>query len=114
MIFYRVRGTLGSTIVLNCNFGILLAFVLGDYCDFYTTPKFVIVLTCVFTILFYFFPESPSFLMKQCRDAVNVHIIFIVHIFSVYLFSIIEFYSISGSRKINKILSKYERSGKRL
>ncbi|XP_055298714.1 facilitated trehalose transporter Tret1-like [Sitodiplosis mosellana] len=63
----RVRGFLGSTLVLTCNFGILLAFVFGNYFDFYMTPKFVIMLTIVCGILLYFFPETPSFLIKQNR-----------------------------------------------
>lgn len=54
--FTRVRGTLGSMIVLNCNFGILLAFLFGHYCDYFFVPKFVILLTTVFTVIFLFFP----------------------------------------------------------
>ncbi|XP_055302942.1 facilitated trehalose transporter Tret1-like [Sitodiplosis mosellana] len=63
----RVRGTLGSTLVLIANMGILLAFVLGNFCNFYTTPKVIIALTIVFEISFCFFPESPKFLLKQNR-----------------------------------------------
>lgn len=44
----RVRGTLGSTVVLTVNIGILLAFVLGNFCDFFTTPLVVIGLTTVY------------------------------------------------------------------
>ncbi|XP_031633567.1 facilitated trehalose transporter Tret1-like [Contarinia nasturtii] len=61
----RVRGFLGSTFILSANFGILLAFVIGNYCDFYTSPKVAIVLMIVYIVLFYFFPESPTFLAKQ-------------------------------------------------
>ncbi|XP_031622894.1 facilitated trehalose transporter Tret1-like isoform X2 [Contarinia nasturtii] len=63
----RVRGLLGSTLVLSCNIGILLAFVFGNYFDFYMTPKFVIASTILCAVLLCFFPESPSFLMKQNR-----------------------------------------------
>lgn len=67
----RVRGVLGSTLVLTANMGILLAFVLGNYCDYTMTPKVVIALTVLFVILFSFFPESPSFLMKQNQISVS-------------------------------------------
>lgn len=63
--FNRVRGFLGSTFILSANFGILLAFVIGNYCDFYMSPKVAIVLMIVYIVLFYFFPESPTYLVKQ-------------------------------------------------
>lgn len=68
----RVRGTLGSTLALNVHSGTLLAFVVGNYCDYYTTPMLSIALITVFAILFYFFPESPTFLVKQNRISVSL------------------------------------------
>ncbi|XP_055302945.1 facilitated trehalose transporter Tret1-like [Sitodiplosis mosellana] len=62
-----IRGTLGSTMMLSGNTGTLLAFVLGNFCDFYTTPIVIIILTIIFAISFFFFPESPIFLFKQNR-----------------------------------------------
>ncbi|XP_031619027.1 facilitated trehalose transporter Tret1-like [Contarinia nasturtii] len=61
----RVRGVLGSTLILAENIGILLAFILGHFCDYYTTPKVVIALMIICSVLLFFFPESPPFLMKQ-------------------------------------------------
>ncbi|XP_055302948.1 facilitated trehalose transporter Tret1-like [Sitodiplosis mosellana] len=61
----RVRGVLGSTLVLFCNLGILLAFTFGTYFDFYMTPKFVIVMTILCAILLFLFPESSTVLLKR-------------------------------------------------
>lgn len=63
----RVRGTLCSSLVLTENIGILMAFILGNYCDFYMIPKFIIALTILFGVLLLFFAESPIFLVKQNR-----------------------------------------------
>lgn len=69
--FCRVRGFLGSTVVLSANLGILIALILGNYCDFFVPPKVVITLCLLFVILFSFFPESPLFLLKQNRISVS-------------------------------------------
>lgn len=67
----HVRGVIGSTVVLSANMGFLLAFTLGTFCDFYTTPLFVIGLTMVYAVCFVFFPETPVFLMKQGKISVR-------------------------------------------
>lgn len=61
----RVRGVLGSTKILTFNFGVLLALVLGWVSHYNTIPIFLIVSVTLFTILFAFFPESPTILVKQ-------------------------------------------------
>lgn len=60
-----IRGILGSTVILTAHFGVALAFVFGNYCSYKTPPIFMIVLTFLFVVLFFFFPESPTFLLKQ-------------------------------------------------
>lgn len=60
-----VRGTLVSTLILMETAGILLAYIIGNYCDFYTIPMFAIALTTVFATTLYFLPESSLFLLKQ-------------------------------------------------
>lgn len=50
--------------------GIVIAFTLGNFCDFYAIPKFVIALNILFVILIYFFPETPIFLIKQNKISV--------------------------------------------
>lgn len=67
-----MRGVLGSTVVLSCNIGMLIAFTLGNFCNFYTTPIFVIGLTIVYALCIAFLPETPSFLMKQNKIEVNL------------------------------------------
>lgn len=46
-------------------------FIMGTFCDYFTTPKFVIALTVVFVALFIRFPESPLFLVKQNKMEVK-------------------------------------------
>lgn len=60
-----IRGILGSTVILTAHFGVALAFVFGNYCSYSTPPIFMIILTLIFVVLFFFFPESPTFLLKQ-------------------------------------------------
>lgn len=61
----RVRGTIGSMVVLICNLGILLVYIFGAYCSYKTSPIFVIASTATFVVAFSFFPETPMFLIKQ-------------------------------------------------
>lgn len=67
----RVRGTLGSSLVLTANFGGLLGFIFGDYCNYDTTPLIVIAMTLVFLGGFFFFPETPTVLIKMNRMKVS-------------------------------------------
>lgn len=68
----EIRGILGSTLILSLNMGILLGFTFGKYFNsFCMTPWFVIVSTILFGCAFYFFPETPAFLMKQNRMDVS-------------------------------------------
>lgn len=56
--------------VMATNAGIVAAFMIGTFFDFYAMPKFVIALTIVFVILCSFFPESPIFLIKRNKLSV--------------------------------------------
>lgn len=67
----RVRGALISTLVLFETIGMLLAFTIGHFCDFYAIPLFSIVLLAVFGVSLCFLPESPLFLMKINKTAVS-------------------------------------------
>lgn len=60
----RFRGFLGSFLVLFCNIGILLAYVLGNYVSYTTFPIVFLVLPIVFFIGFIFLPETPQYLFK--------------------------------------------------
>lgn len=61
----NIRGILGSTVILTAHFGVALAFVFGNYCSYSTPPIFMIILSLIFVVSFYFFPETPTFLFKQ-------------------------------------------------
>lgn len=43
----------------------VIAYVLGAYCDYYTSPIFAGALAAVYGVLFFFFPETPLYLLKQ-------------------------------------------------
>lgn len=58
------RGALLSVSAFSAQIGILVAFVLGTFCHFYTTPKLSIGLTIVFAVLITFIPESPYYLIQ--------------------------------------------------
>lgn len=68
---HRIRGQLGAFLVLTCNLGLVLGFILGAYCDFGMTPRIIISAVTIFFVLFCIFPESPSFLLKQDRYSVR-------------------------------------------
>lgn len=58
--------------MLSENIGILMAFTVGTYFDFYATPKVAIVLAGLSGALLIFFHETPSFLIKQNRILVSI------------------------------------------
>lgn len=66
-----MRGVLGSTICLSNNVGMLLGFTIGSYCDYDMTPKLVVGLTILCAASLFFFPESPTFLLKQGNVSVS-------------------------------------------
>ncbi|XP_055918187.1 facilitated trehalose transporter Tret1 [Eupeodes corollae] len=61
----RVRGTIGSFLVLSCNFGILIAFVLGNFLSYKAVPLILASLSVMFLISVIFLPETPQHLMKS-------------------------------------------------
>lgn len=67
---------LGSTMVFTGNIGILIVFFFGNYSDFFMAPKFVIIVAILFVISFSYFPETPSFLIKQNKIAVSNNTIY--------------------------------------
>lgn len=57
--------------MLSANVGILISFLMGNYCEYGTTPKVVIGVTVLCLVSLYFFPETPTFLMKQSKISVR-------------------------------------------
>lgn len=58
-------NTKGSTMVFSCNFGIFLAYVLGEYVDYLTFPLVLMPIIVLFVLLFIRIPDSPSSLAKR-------------------------------------------------
>lgn len=77
---------------LTCNVGVLLAFLFGNYLEFFATPKIVIALTAVCAFLLFSLPESPSVLIKQKKTSVsnNTSIVLRVKISKIYNFMFIQ------------------------
>lgn len=65
-----VRGSLGSLMMLNCNVGILFAFIVGNYLSYDTQHIILASVPIIFFITFSFFPESPQYLMKSGNEEV--------------------------------------------
>ncbi|XP_013188435.1 facilitated trehalose transporter Tret1-2 homolog isoform X1 [Amyelois transitella] len=64
-----IRGTLGSYFQLMITIGILFAYAVGSYTSVFV---FNILCTCIpiiFGIVFFFMPESPTFLVKKDRNS---------------------------------------------
>ncbi|EDW03495.1 GH11266 [Drosophila grimshawi] len=60
-----VRGILGTLLVLSCNLGVILAFVLGFYFNYATVAWIVSALSVVFVVCFWFMPETPQYLAQH-------------------------------------------------
>lgn len=63
-IFHRVRGTLGSLLVLSCNAGILFAFMIAEFVGYFAQLRIHMTVAIVYLVVFNFFPESPEYFMK--------------------------------------------------
>lgn len=68
----RIRGFLGSLLVLSVNFGILLVFIAGGYLRYEIVPWVFLPLPFIFLALVSFFPETPVYLAKRKMEKVNV------------------------------------------
>lgn len=51
--------------------GVVIAFILGTYSEYISYPIFAIASTILFDVIFFFFPETPIFLLKQNKIAVS-------------------------------------------
>lgn len=67
----KVRGTLGSTMVLSANFGMLVAFVLGNFFSFVMVPALLMLFPIIFFIGFCFLPETPQYLILKNKTEVS-------------------------------------------
>lgn len=67
VLYFSVRGVLGTFLVLTCNVGVLLAFVLGYFFDYVTVAWLIASLSILFIICFWFMPETPQHLVLRQR-----------------------------------------------
>ncbi|KAL5275947.1 hypothetical protein ACFFRR_001648 [Megaselia abdita] len=64
-----VRGSLGSTIMIFCNFGILTSFVFGNFFSYILIPYLLAIFPTFFLVLIVLcLPESPSQLLRMGRE----------------------------------------------
>lgn len=61
----RIRGALASILTVATNAGVLIGFVVGNFFEYNTVPKILIVFPIVFILCYQFFPESPWYLVHR-------------------------------------------------
>lgn len=71
LLMLRVRGVLGSFLIFNENIGAVISYLLGNFCNYYIAPIFVICLSLIYAMSFALFPETPTYLMKQSKAIVR-------------------------------------------
>lgn len=64
----RLRGMMGSILVISLNVGILLGFVFGHSLSYFTVPAVMLAGPALFIACTYFLPETPYCLLKQNRN----------------------------------------------
>lgn len=76
-ICYRVRGTLNSMMILFCNTGVLVGFLLANYLDYFGQIKANIMLPTLFLLLFTYFPgKFLVYLWKNEKKSFGLFSIF--------------------------------------
>uniref|UniRef100_A0A1B0BCA7 Major facilitator superfamily (MFS) profile domain-containing protein n=1 Tax=Glossina palpalis gambiensis TaxID=67801 RepID=A0A1B0BCA7_9MUSC len=61
----KSRGILGTFLIVSCNTGILLAFILGNFFTYSAVAWTLSSLPLLFILCFAFLPESPQYLINQ-------------------------------------------------
>lgn len=72
--FNRIRGTLGSMLMLSSNVGILASFVLGHYVDYIIIPLVLMSVSVAFMLAMVFQHETPPYLLRAGLQIVQSHI----------------------------------------
>lgn len=68
-----IRGALGCLLICCINIGVLFGYVLGSYVPYHTANMVYTALPVIFAALFFFLPETPTYLLAKNRpgDAVR-------------------------------------------
>ncbi|KAI9585287.1 hypothetical protein GQX74_001134 [Glossina fuscipes] len=61
----KSRGILGTFLIVSCNTGILVAFILGNFFTYSAVAWALSSLPLLFILCFAFLPESPQYLINQ-------------------------------------------------
>lgn len=77
----KVRGTLGSTLILSCNTGLLLSYIFGTFFNYFVVPKICMGFPVLFLIGFFFMSETPKYLADNNKIEVLLQL-FIKEIYS--------------------------------
>lgn len=56
---------MSSFLAIGYATGVLLAYTIGNYGNYYATPIYAIITATIFAILFSMFPETPIYLVRQ-------------------------------------------------
>ncbi|CAD7088659.1 unnamed protein product [Hermetia illucens] len=64
----KIRGMLGSLLVMNFNGGILCGFILGSYLSYSLFPRIIIALSVIFAVLIFFLPDTPQYYIRRKKD----------------------------------------------
>ncbi|PSN54584.1 hypothetical protein C0J52_07380 [Blattella germanica] len=67
-----IRGSLGTFYVLLCSLGVLLVYVVGSYTSYNITAYVLLSISLVYLALFYFMPETPSYLVSKSNFSTAV------------------------------------------
>lgn len=63
----QIRGTLCSLFSIICSIGVFLEFFIAEYMDFRHAAIFVVIVSIIFVVGFWFMPESPLYLISKRR-----------------------------------------------
>lgn len=66
-----VRGLFLTSVYTSENVGFLIAYIIGNYFDYYAMPLFSIVLTAIYMLLIALLPETPTYLMRSNKIDVS-------------------------------------------
>lgn len=72
-VFRRVRGQLGTLVMVSRSFGILLIFIADNFLSYQTIILYLTAIPVVFLSVFGFFPESPQYLMLKSEPTKAEH-----------------------------------------
>lgn len=59
------RGLFSTFLILNHGIGTLLGYIAGTYLSYFATPMVSLVLPIAFTVAFWFYPETPQYLLTH-------------------------------------------------